>query len=246
MIGLENDEAKVYLACLKLGTQDANTISKESKFTRPETIRILKRLLNKGLAQEFDTGKCFYLVEEPAKLPEIMGRFEKISTARKGLFEKALPTLLQYRDPNFTKPEISYYEGKEGIIAAYEDTLTSKNEILALASIDDTESTFPRYVPLYYKRRKAAGILIKAIFPDTEMARKRQGSDSEELRISRLVPLTSFDFTFEINIYDDKVAFFSLKEKIALIIKSADIASSMRSMFGLCWEMAAVYNKNQM
>jgi len=145
-------------------------------------------------------------------------------------------------NPSFTKPEIAFYEGSEGIIAAYEDTLTSKTEILAFASIDNTETTLPEYVQKYYKRRKAAKIPIKAIFPDTKMARARQKKDAEELRESRLLPKDLLNIEIEINVYDDKVAYFSIPEKLAIIVKSKLIAASMREMFRLCWKMAEMHD----
>ena len=149
-------------------------------------------------------------------------------------------------NPSFTRPEIALYEGKEGIIAAYEDTLSSKTEILAMASIDDTESLFPNYVPKYYKRRKAANIIIRALFPDTKLSRARQKEDEAELRISRLLPKDMLDISIELNIYDDKVAYFSITEKLAVIVKSRMIADSMREVFEISWRMAEIHAENQL
>ena len=96
-------------------------------------------------------------------------------------------------------------------------------------------------MPKYYKRRKAAKIPIRAIFPDTKMARARQKKDTEELRESRLLPKSLLNIEIEVNIYDDKVAYFSVPERLAVIVKSKLMAASMREMFGLCWRMAEMY-----
>ena len=96
-------------------------------------------------------------------------------------------------------------------------------------------------MPKYYKRRKAMRIPIRAIFPDTKMARARQKKDAEELRESRLLPKSIFNIEIETNIYDDKVAYFSIPEKLAIIVKSKLIAASMRQIFGLCWKMGEMY-----
>jgi hypothetical protein len=158
-------------------------------------------------------------------------------------FKKNLPRFEDYMNPSFTKPEIALYEGSEGIVAAYEDTLTSKTEILAFGSVDSGEMLFPDYAAKYYKRRKAAKIPLKAIFTDTKMTRARQKKDSEELRESRLLPKSLLDVEIEVNIYEDKVAYFSVPEKLAVIVKSKLIAASMKEMFGLCWEMARLYTE---
>ena len=76
------------------------------------------------------------------------------------------------------------------------------------------------------------------------MSRARQAKDKEELRISRLVPRSAYDFSsVEMNIYDDKVAYFSVKENLAIIIKSQDSAQNMRSMYEMCWKMAELLSK---
>ena len=244
-VGLNSNEAEVYLACLKLGTQDIATLSKETKLTPFDVSVILTHLLDRGFVSKFSRGRDFFTPEQPAVLVKILENGKlKLETSISNL-KKHIGNFEDYMNPSFTKPEIALYEGPEGIVAAYEDTLTSKTEILAFASIDDTETILPEYVSKYYKRRKAAKIPIKAIFPDTKMARARWKKDAEELRESRLLPKSLLNIEIEINVYDDKIAYFSIPEKLAIIVKSKLIAASMREMFGLCWKMAETYGAKQ-
>ncbi|MBI5456856.1 hypothetical protein HY969_03890 [Candidatus Kaiserbacteria bacterium] len=241
-IGLSSREATVYLACLKLGTQDIKTLSKETKISPATVSIILTNLLDRGFVSKFAREKDFFTPEQPTVLVKILenSKFK----LEEGIlhFKKHLPHFEDYMNPSFTKPEIAFYEGKAGMIAAYEDTLTSKTPILALTSIDKTESILSDYVPKYYKRRKAANIPIKAIFPDSKMARARQKKDKDELRTSRLLPQAMLNIEIETNIYEDKVAFFSIPETLAVIVKSKLIAESMRQMFNLSWNMAQFYD----
>lgn len=238
-IGLSADEAKVYLASLKLGTQDIGVLSKEAKLTRNDTVAILHKLLDKGFVSRFSHQKDFYTPEHPKVLAKILENdHSKLGQALKS-FHQTLPQFEEYMRPGFTRPEIAFYEGKYGLIAAYEDTLTSKTEIMAITSIDDTENILGDYVRTYYKRRKTAGIHISAIFPDTPLSRKRQAKDAVELRTSRLLPRELIELHIELNIYDDKVAYFSISEQLAVIVKSKMISDAMRSIFKLCWGMAS-------
>lgn len=243
-IGLDPTESAVYLASLKLGTQDPAHLAKAVGLSRYDTITTLSRLTQKGFMSKCAIGKGFFTAELPSSVLKIVEEKNGKSSKPARLLKQALPHFDNFRNPLYTRPEITFFEGKEGIIAAYEDTLTAKTDILAIASIDDTEKLFPRYVPTYYKRRKAAGIFIKAIFPDTKRAKMRQTQDQEQLRESRLVPANKYNFGLEINIYDDKVAYFSMKENLAILIKSADIAENMRNMFQLCWSMAKIYEES--
>lgn len=246
-IGLHSNEATVYLASLKLGTQHAGMLAKETGMSRTDVINAVHKLMARGFVSRFLHDSKDYFTAAPLRVViKILEEQNNITRSSITSLRRSLPFFDAFMNPSFVKPEISFYEGKDGIIAAYEDTLTSKTEILAVASIDSTETTLPRYVPRYYQRRKAAGILIKAIFPDTPMARKRQAKDKQELRISRLIPADQYFFDMEINVYDDKTAYFSLKEKLAIIIKSAGIAANMRHMFNMCWTMAEYYDSNRL
>lgn len=244
-IGLHPNEIVVYMAALKFGTQHAGVLAKETGMARTDVINAIHKLIVRGFVSRFMHDNKEYFTAAPLRVViKILEEQNNIARSSITSLRRNLPLFDAFVNPSFVKPEISFHEGKEGIIAAYEDTLTSKTEILAIASIDSTETTLPRYVPKYYQRRKAAGIIIKAIFPDTPMARKRHGKDKQELRISRLIPADQYFFDMEINIYDDKIAYFSLNEKIAIIIKSTGIAANMRHMFNMCWSMAEYYNSN--
>ena len=244
-VGLNKNEANIYLACLKLGTQDLKALAKETNLSKTDTMMLLADLLDRGFISRFAHEKDFFTAEQPKVLLKILEnkKYKLESSIRD--FKKTLPKFEDYMNPAFTKPEMAYYEGRDGVVAAYEDTLTSKTDIHAIASLEDTETIFPKYVPQYYKRRKAAGILIKALFPDSAIARRRQKKDGEELRISRLVPNELMQFHIELNIYDDKVAYFSISEELAIIVKSKVIADSMRDMFNMCWKMSAAFEKKK-
>src|SRR3989344_2747498 len=240
-VGLNANEAEVYLACLKLGTQDIATLSKETKLAPFDVSVILTHLLDRGFVSKFSRGKDFFTPEQPAVLVKILENGKlKLETSISKL-KKNLTRFEDYMNPSFTKPEIAFYEGLEGIIAAYEDTLTSKTEILAIASVDHIEQTFPEYAPKYYHRRRSANIPLRAILPDTPLARSSQKKDNTVLRESRVLPKDLLNIEIEVNIYDYNVAYFSLPEKLAVIVKSKLIAASMREMFGLCWKMAEMY-----
>src|SRR3989344_588631 len=240
-IGLNAHEAEVYLAALKLGTQDIAVLSKETKLSRSVVSLALINLVDRGFVSKFAREKEFFTPEQPAVVASILENRKLKLEANISNFMKHLPNFEDYMNPSFTKPEIAFYKDTEGMMAAYEDTLTSEGEILALASVDDTESIMPEYMAKYYKRRKTAKIPIRAIFPDSKMARARQKKDKEELRESRLLPRSVLDIKIEVNIYDDKVAYFSLPEKLAVIVKSKLIAGSMREVFQLSWNIAASY-----
>ena len=86
--GLNEKEAKVYLACLELGQAPVSSIARNIKEQRVTTHYILKGLVAKGIAQSFVKNKsAFYSVIQPDKL--FQNRETKIE-----IFKEKLPELM--------------------------------------------------------------------------------------------------------------------------------------------------------
>jgi len=240
-IGLNKLETAIYLNSLRLWTQKFSVIYKRisDKFffeSEKNVLHALNNLIKLWFIDIFSWEEAYYIPIRPSKVKIIMEnnlfRFENW----KKKLEELNSRIEKYLDPSFSKPETLLFEGEEWIMSVYEDTLTSKTDILAITSLQETESFDARYIDNYYKRRSSAWILIKAIFTNSELALKRQKMDYVELRVSKIVPKEILDFEIELNIYDDKVAYFAIKEKLAILIKSTLIANSMRGMFEMCWQ----------
>jgi hypothetical protein len=154
---------------------------------------------------------------------------------------KLIPTLKSIHNI-MGRPQIRFYEGTEGLQQVYEDTLTSHEAIRAYASVDDVHTALPGYFPKYYKRRTEKGIPIRAIFTDNPEGRKLAESDKEEIRESVFIPGDIYGFHPEINIYDNKIMIASWREKLGIIIESAEIADAMKKIYELAWAEAKRLN----
>jgi hypothetical protein len=155
---------------------------------------------------------------------------------RQAVVEGLLPVLISMENPQSTKPKVTFYEGEKGMREAYEDTLTAKEEILAYANVEEMHKGLPNFFPDYYKRRGVERkIHIKAIMPSNSASVDRTKKDKEENRESVLIDKDKFEFSPEVNIYNDKVLIASWREKMAIIIQSEEIADFHRKMYALCW-----------
>ncbi len=151
--------------------------------------------------------------------------------------EEIIPELdLLYTKTN--RPKIRFYEGTDGLKHVYEDTLTSSEAIRAFASVEDVHAALPNYFPEYYKRRAEKNIHIQAIFPNTKESQELKKRDMEEKRESTLVPAANFSFSPEINVYDNKIMIASWREKLGIVIESAEIAEAMKKIFDLALQGA--------
>jgi sugar-specific transcriptional regulator TrmB len=242
-LGLTKKEAAVYLSCMELGIASAvSIIAKKAVINRTTTYDILNNLIEKGIViLRMQDEHSYYEALPPAKLvahlKEQSDKFNRMAKEATAL----LPELeTHYRVSG--RPKVYFYEGEEGLIRVYEETLTSTEEILAYASIQANQEAVPWYFPNYYKRRTAKGIPIRGLIPDSPAGRERYLLDKEELRRSRLLPINKLNFSTEVNFFDNKMMIADWQEKLGIIIESPEIVKVFKQTFELAWEAAEKYH----
>ncbi len=249
-LGLNSKEIDVYLTALELGSQPASTIARRVKVPRNTTRFLLDKLVDKGFVKKTKKANTqLYTPEEPKNLVNLLERRRVDLNARIDdqidvLTEVMAELETRYR-PESTKPKVTFYEGDEGLVKVYDDTLNSKETIRSFASFDAMHGVLPDYFKTYYKRRSENDINIRSIHPDTKLAREKTKNDKKERRDSRLVPGEEFWFTPEIQLYDNKINITSFKEKLAIIIESHEIYEALAAAFELAWKEAGKLDKRK-
>jgi len=244
-IGLSKNKAKIYLALLELGKGTVSEITRKANLNRTTGYDVLDGLVAKGLASvSGKEPKQEYIAESPDKIEILLKREISATEGHLKEIKNILPELKSLHNVA-GRPKVRFYEGKQGLIEVYEDTLTSHETILAYATVDDMHRALPNYFPEYYKRRADKGITIKAIIPKTEIGKERASHDKEEMRETALIPPDKYYFSPEINIYDDKVMIASWREKLGIIIESAEIADAMKKIHELAWAEAKRLDKKE-
>lgn len=243
-IGLSEKEAKVYIQMIHLGEQPASVLSRHTNINRTSMYDILEALKTRGLVQTTrKKGRTLFRVLHPNELLQYLER-EKTEAVRRlekqqETIREILPELISLEHPESSRPRVTFYEGEKGMREAYEDTLSSKGDILAYANVEEMHKALPHFFPEYYHRRAIEHkIHIKAIMPDNEASKERSKEDDLENRESILIPRKDFEFSPEINIYNNKVLIASWTEKIAIIVESKEVADFHRKMYGLAWKGA--------
>ncbi|MFA5947972.1 MAG: helix-turn-helix domain-containing protein [Candidatus Gracilibacteria bacterium] len=232
-LGLTDKESKVYLSCLEKGTSIVSEIAKIAKINRVTTYDILEKLKQKGLVSYYIKSKIKYFTATPPDV--VLTEFEK----RTNDLRVSLPKLKQLCGET-AHPRIRYFEGIEGIKAIYADTLTAKTEILNYSNSQEIRKNWPTYDKDYVEQRAKKQIYLRGLSPRDRAGEIVKSEDEKYHRQMRLIPPTEFDFSNEINIYDDKVAIISFKDElIGMIIESVEIANSQRTIFNMCWSYAS-------
>ena len=240
--GLSDKEARIYLALLEMGPSSVTDVAKKAKVTRTNAYHLLSALELRGLVNSHEEkSKIIYSAENPARIEQML-RVE-IEEKKRQLDEavKIIPELKTlYNDPE-GKLKVRFYEGVEGIISAYEDTLTAKTPILGFASVEHQHAFYPGYFPEYYKRRTLKEIPVKCMLAYTKESFRIKSLNAKQIRKTYIIP-AKYSISPEINIYDDKIAIMSLKEKFGVIIQSKEVADAFGKMFELACERAKEYD----
>lgn len=244
-IGLSAKEVSVYLGLLEIGRGTVSQISRKAGINRTTGYDILDSLLAKGLVSvSGKEPKQEYIAESPDQITKYLE--EKIAKDQSSL-ERAKQMLPELKIlHNVTdRPRVRFYEGVNGLMDVYEDTLTATEPIVAYATYDDMHKTLPNYFPEYYRRRAKKGIFARGIVPATELAYERLKENKNEARELILVPADKYLFSPDIEIYDNKIMIASWREKLGVIIESSEIADAMKKVFELAWIGASVVQVNK-
>jgi HTH-type transcriptional regulator, sugar sensing transcriptional regulator len=233
-IGLNEKEAALYAAGLELWESSIQELAKEANIKRPTAYRIMEELQAKGLFSKASKGKRDYYEAED---PETIFGLYKI---RQDAFARLLPDLRLLYNKGEKRPKVKFYNGIEGLKSMYWESLESKGTILVYGSIDDMWVLSKDFVHDYVQERIKRKILIRGIVPATAQSREYMKLNPKEMRELCLVPKERFPFTNEINIYNNKVAIFSFREQVGVIIESADIAHTQKAIFELAWAGAHI------
>ena len=230
-IGLSTKEAQVYLATLMRGNTTALSISRKAKLPKTTTADILASLVKQKLVSKYTKGrKNYYTTLDPAILSERVAK-------QQDTLQKLLPQLKAMHESRVDRPKVRFYEGNSEYISVLKELVRETSEVLVIASTKDTLSSMPtEYLDLTIKERLANKVLAKALYTNDPNGLKLKSDSSQELRVTKIIQ-PSLPFTSMIWVWNNKVAFFDVKNEVNIfIIESLEIAQTMRMMFQSMWE----------
>lgn len=229
--GLNEKEAKVYLALLELGEAKAHKIAHKTGILRPTVYDVLEKLAEQGIVGSYEKRKVMYFV---ASDPEVIKR--KLLEKQR-VFENLLPELKSVYNTLKAKPKIMFFEGVEGMKTVFENTLTARNKMLrGILSMEDLYKVpGKKFMDDYVKRRIAGGYTLRVVRSNPkEVAPDWPGGQAEHRELRH--PPANMVFDMTVYIYDDKVGLISTqKENFGMIIESEGFSKTMGLMFESLW-----------
>jgi len=229
-IGLNEKQAKVYLACLEFGSASAHQIALRTQIPRTTIYEILDSLIVAGFVNHYLKKKTkFYSAESPDKILSSI-------QYRTDLFKNALPELNALYHHSPTSPAVRFYQGKEQIKLALNEILKEANEISCFGNADNLLKELGDYHETFLQTRIKKKIPIHVILPDSPTARERQRIGQEQLRTVKIIS-NSHAFNGLTYIWKNKILMFSLSQDFeAILIESQTLSTMQLAQFNSLWD----------
>lgn len=236
-VGFEPKEALVYLACLELDGDSNTAIARKTKLNRITNYEILKRLERRRIVTSFLKRNTKYFT---AVDPRILIKQAK---ERIALAEASTPELLAMANKLIKKPRIYFFEGIEGIKTIYDDSLNAKTDILTFTNAKDIYELLGKaYLDAYVQERIKRKISVKSLTPGDQIGKEEKEISAAVLRETHIFPPELYAIRNEIMIYDDKIAIFSGKDEMGVIIENKVLADSFRNIWKMAQDNAEKFN----
>ncbi|MFZ2205708.1 MAG: helix-turn-helix domain-containing protein [Minisyncoccia bacterium] len=239
--GLSEEQAIVYQALLDKGPQKASPLSTWTGIKRGLIYKVLEQLENMNLIEKkggAGTVAVFY-PNHPSLLMDKIERDKKNLELSKEIVQAGLGSFASKYNLITGKPNVRFFEGKEGISEVTNDTLSSKTEIYAYIDSEAVESLYPDLNKEYVGKRMKQKIHKKIISPDSEFERGLAKDSDNEFTETRVLG-ADFRFATVMQIYDNKISYITLSKdkQIGVIIEDPDIYKTHKAIFEHEWKTA--------
>jgi len=228
-LGLNEKQAKVYLALLQMGSGSVPGISIKAGTKRPTTYLLLEELRMKGLATLLPKKKkAVYTAESPQRLSEEQREREEV-------IQESLPELLAIYNSQKEKPKVTYYQGEDNIIKLYEEVFREK-EILFYGSIESISSEVYKRVEKYLEIINKEKLNVREILQTDEKSIEFKKNNSSENHQIKIAP-ENYKFPTDNMIFGNKVAIITYKDTpMAVVIESNNVVATYKSLFEIAWK----------
>jgi len=227
-LGLNEKQARTYLALLQSGTSSVTAVAQKSGVKRPTTYLVLEELRSIGLASKLPRkDNIVYIPESPEKILEEQ-------TLKQVMIKNRLAELLALYNIKQEKPKVKFFQGEKAVRELYNIILKEKKIDLygSIGSIDEKLPGLTAYVSNLIKKREIeARELLQA---DEKSLAYTKGEFPPNHQI-KIIEKQNY-FPTDNVIYGNKIAIFSYKtEPMAVVVESDDVATTYKSMFEIVW-----------
>jgi sugar-specific transcriptional regulator TrmB len=239
--GLQPLAAQIYLILIENGELTPKAIATHTSLSRASIYEGITELLTKDYIEYRKEGRnAYYKPAHPQILESLVEQKKREAALLEGEMKETIRALTGSYNLTMKKPGIRMFEGMDGFAEALDDTLTAKDTIYTFVDVDSVETFAHDVNAAYVKKRQALGKEKKILMFNTPSSRAYMENIGSAATTTRLLPEGMLPFHTGMQIYDNKISYFTLRKDniISMIIEDQDIAQFHRSMFEHYWNQA--------
>lgn len=230
--GLNENEAKIYLACLELGTTTVLKISRQTEIKRATVYLVLDSLCQKSLIKKVPKkSTTLYAAEDPQKIAYKME--ENLRD-----FNDLLP-VFKAKLKRTDKPKITYYEGKQAIWdLQINEIFPAETIYFSGTSVKDITKVFPDTFKVWGEKffpKKDPKKILEIVSNEKEDL--EYANSNLNLGQIRILPKNKKVFT-DMIVADNRLYLISYKNLFCICIEAEDIVKSYKTLVELAWASA--------
>lgn len=230
-LGLDDKEAKVYLALLTHQRLTVAELARHSGVKRATCYEQLETLLKKNFVVREPIGKrTYYVAHSPQKV------FADFRRRTKEL-ELGMEELITLHDRATRKPKVTYFEGKQELKGIYDDLFKTVGDVQSIFPAEEFFSNFSEKdytdfdTAVQQHALKTRDLFVAdAAYKKLMRLREENGSTGATKKLP-----ADFQSNVDVLIFSDKVALISLRDLSAIVIENRDIADLFRSFHSHLW-----------
>lgn len=236
-LGLNQNEARIYLSLLKSGPTSIRQLAAATKINRGTAYESIKNLVNIGLVSFRVAGsRSKYFAESPDKIIQLIADKQTEFEQLRAETSRLMPGLLAFSKATADEPKVRFYEDDEGIANILRDVLTTASNLQPKEYYVYSSRSLRQYLyrqfPNFTARRINEGIFARVIGVGT-------GGDPAELSERKILKDSDDEISSSYNIvYGDKVALISVSSDLTpygVVIEDPGMAAMQRLLFNKLW-----------
>lgn len=224
--GLDELDAKVYLALLEIGDSTATKISERTGIGRVHTYQITHRLIHKGLASYVIKNNVkYFIAAEPKTLLQNLKSVEEE-------LKSIMPVLEEKRTQYTQQTKVEIYRGREGINTIFNLILRDAKPYFFIGGIEESCNIFELQSKIFVKRAEKIKLRGKILARQNDNFFAGKYEEFRYLPDKIRIPTTTWTWS-------DKTGIFVWSEPYyCILIENKKIAKSNVATFNYIFETA--------
>lgn len=239
--GLSEEQALVYGTLLDRGPLKASALSTWVGVKRGLVYKVLEQLEAMNLVEKKggEGTVALFAPLHPSRLLDIIEARAKSILLTKETLTYSLGSLSSKFNLLSGKPNVQFFEGRDGAIHITQDLPTNSKEILSYMDSEKVTKLLPELNDEHIKQRAKLEIKKRMLITDTDFSITRAKGYNKDMTQAK-ISTGNTSFPSVIQIYDNKISYLTLSEEkiIGVIIEDKNIADMMRMMFEMNWNQA--------